>query len=102
MGTQALLVRLGNSEPVAKAGKRRGKRNDAPKMLNRFGMVDFLSPPLNGFMFGATPSPWFDTDQAVGPALGDLQSDQVEYFSSWSQWVGFAPNSSNLGQKWSE
>lgn len=54
MGTQALLVRLGNSEPVAKAGKRRGKRNDAPKMLNRFGMVDFLSPPLNGFMFGAT------------------------------------------------
>lgn len=39
-------------------------------------------------MFRATPSPWFDTDQAVGPALGDLQSDQVEYFSSWSQWVG--------------
>ena len=55
MGTQALLVRLGNSEPVAKAGKRRGKRNDAPKMLNRFGMVDFLSPPLKWFYVRGNP-----------------------------------------------
>jgi hypothetical protein len=55
MVTQALLVRLGNSEPVAKAGKRRGKRNDAPKMLNRFGMVDFLWPPLKWLYVRGTP-----------------------------------------------
>ena len=63
--------------------------NDAPKISQTVESVWngwFSKPPLNGFMFGASPSPRFD--QAVGPALGDLQSDQVEYFSSWSQWVG--------------
>lgn len=49
-------MRLGNSEPVAKAGKRRGKLdNDAPKMLNRFGMADFPSPPLKWFYVPGNP-----------------------------------------------
>ena len=76
MVTQALLVRLGNSEPVAKAGKRRGKRNDAPKMLNRFGMVDFLSPPLKWFYVRGNPFAMVWHWPGSGPSFG--------WFTEWS------------------